>query len=329
MVTPQTNTTLVEIAEALLAHDDYLICGHVSPDGDCVGSALVLAHSLRSLGKTVTCSLAKDEPLDASLLWLSGAEEMVPAARLDGPFPCVICTDVPHQERMGEAQAAFHKNAEFTITIDHHANDTRVSDLSYVDADAPATAQLVWEIAGYLGTQDVPGVATCAYTGLMTDTGCFKFQNTDASVFACAASMVSQGVDAAECAKNVYENRSMSSILLEERLIAHMNVNHEIGYAMSYLTVSDFEETGATHADSEPMVTLVRSVSGIRVAATLKEVDGAIRGSLRAKDTTDISGIARAFGGGGHKAAAGFTMHCSMDEACQRIEDAICELLAN
>ena len=176
-VTPQTNTDLGAIAEALRSRDDFIICGHVSPDGDCLGSQLGLAAALKGLGKRVTCLLAKDEPIDERLGFLPGAAELVPAASFDGIARTFVAVDVPTRERIGEAAAALLEGCDLTVTVDHHAVDSTMTDLVYVDPDAASTTMLVWELAGLLGAERAGDVAQCCYTGLVTDTGRFQYQN--------------------------------------------------------------------------------------------------------------------------------------------------------
>ena len=294
-VTPQTNTDLGAIAEALRSRDDFIICGHVSPDGDCLGSQLGLAAALKGLGKRVTCLLAKDEPIDERLGFLPGAAELVPAASFDGIARTFVAVDVPTRERIGEAAAALLEGCDLTVTVDHHAVDSTMTDLVYVDPDAASTTMLVWELAGLLGAERAGDVAQCCYTGLVTDTGRFQYQNTDAAAMRAASEMVEAGG----------------------------------AYALSWLSCDDFEATGAVKADAEPIIDALRSVAGVRVACMLREQGDVVRGSLRAKDDTDVAAVARSFGGGGHVAAAGFTLSCTLDEARRLVDEALAATFAS
>lgn len=319
-VTPQTNTDLASIAEALAGRDDIVICGHVSPDGDCLGSQLGLAAALRALGKRVTCLLAKDEPIDERLAFLPGAADLVPAASFDGVARTFVAVDVPTRERIGEAAAALRDGCDLAVTVDHHAVDTAMTDLVYVDPDAASTTMLVWELAGLLGVDRTGDVATCCYTGLVTDTGRFQYQNTDALSMRAAAEMVEAGADPASVSRAIFQNRSLPSVRLEGIAVERMTFGAGGAYALSWLTREDFEATGAVKADAEPLIDALRSVSGVRAACMLREQGDVVRGSLRAKDDTDVAAIARGFGGGGHVAAAGFTLACSIEEARELVE---------
>lgn len=318
MITPQTNATLSRIAQELLAHESFVICGHVSPDGDCIGSQLALASVLESLGKKTTCVLASPDPVDAMFSFLPGMGKMVPAASVEGALDAFVAVDVPTLERMGDG-AQLHKRAAFTATVDHHASLAGVSDLNYIDPDAPSTTMLIWELVGHLGADRTPELATCAYTGLMTDTGRFQYQNATAEAFSAAAQMVAAGADAARISREVYQHRSYASVLLEARAIERMCLVCDGEAAVSWLSRDDFIECDAQKSDAEPLVDLLRSLSSVRVACMLREQDGCVRGSLRSKDDTDVASLARVFGGGGHAAAAGFTIEAGLSQASELV----------
>lgn len=321
--TPQSNATLEDIARELRDRDNFVICGHVSPDGDCLGSELALMHALRSLGKRVACVFAKEAIVDDGLLFLPGIDEIVPAASYDGPCDTFIAVDVPTVERIGDA-SALQERAGFTVTIDHHAVDTRMSQASYTDPDAASTTMLVWEICGLLGVDRSGVIAECAYTGLATDTGGFRFQNADAAAFRAAADMVACGADPAAVAREVFQNRNIASFQLEALALERSTLLCDGAAIVSWLTLDDFTRFNASKADAEPIVTTLRSVRGIRVACLVREQDDmTIRGNLRSKDDTNVATIACQFGGGGHDAAAGFTTEGTLAEVLERVSRAI------
>ena len=313
-VTPQTNTDLAAIARALGPCDSVVICGHVSPDGDCIGSQLALAAALRQTGTAVACLLARDEEPPRDVAFLPGFEGLIPAARYEGPCDAFVAVDVPTPERLGDA-AAIQAAAPLTVTVDHHAVPEAMSALSYTDPDAASTSLLVWELAGLLGAERDRIVATCCFTGLVTDTGRFQYQNADAAAFAAAAEMVAAGAEPAAVSRHLFQSRTLASIQLEGLTVAHMALSADGAAALSWLSLADFAACGGTKADAEPMVDVLRCIDGVGVACMLREQEGEVRGSLRAKDGTDVAAIAREFGGGGHVAAAGFTFHGTLPEA--------------
>ncbi len=306
--------------------DDFVVCGHVSPDGDCLGSQLALAAVLRRLGKRVSCVLVKDEPVEANLLRvLDGAQDLVFAGAYKGAPGAFVGVDVPTRERIGEAACALLDQAPFSFTIDHHAVDATMCDMVYVDPDAASTTMLIWELAGYLGVERTGAVANCCYTGLVTDTGRFQYQNTDERCMRLAAEMVAAGADPASVSREVFQNRTYASMRLEATAIMRAEFSDDGATALGYLTREDFARFGAQKSDAEPVIDALRRIEGVRVACMLREQEDCIRGSLRAKDDTDGSAIARTFGGGGHVAAAGFTLRCTLDDAVAQVRAALAE----
>ena len=323
------SSNMQEVVAALKAGERFVICGHVSPDGDCIGSQLALAEALRTLGKTVTCLLAKADALDYSLMQLPGVEEMVVAKVFSDDFDTFVSVDVPTAKRMGEEAQAIHARAKRTISIDHHIALEPMSQICCVDESSPATALMVWDLIKELGVERSSSMAAACYVGLMTDTGRFQFQNTNPTALHGAAEMVEAGADASALATLMYQNRSLESMALEERMLAHHKLIVGGQFAYSYLKISDFVETGATRADAEPLIDVLRCIRGVRVACLLREQENGVRGSLRAKDDTDVAAIAQMFGGGGHKAAAGFTYEGSLDEAVNAVSSALEKLADN
>ena len=316
-VTPQTNVTLESMADVIRTHDDFVICGHVSPDGDCIGSQLALWHALAALGKNATCLLVKDDPLPASLTFLPGAEDMVPAVRFTGKAQTFIGLDVPSRERVGEAACDILDSCSCSVTIDHHAYPTTMCEYVYVDPDSASASMLVWKLVTLL-CEDAPmESALCAYTGLVTDTGGFRYQNTDKHAFEIASELVARGVDVSHVANCVFQNRTYASMMLESLAVSRMITNESGDYALSWITKNDMQEHAAKKYDTEPLIDALRSLQGVRVACMMREEDGKTRISLRAKDDTDVSTLARKLGGGGHRAAAGATLDVPIDQAIE------------
>ena len=324
----QTNTTIAEIARVIREHDSFVLCGHVSPDGDCVGSQLALMHTLEALGKDVTCLLVRDEPLPADISFLPGAERMVPACHFEGKPQVFMGLDVPTRERVGEDACVILDRCKTSVTIDHHAVETTMCDLVYVDPDSASASMLVWELVKELCDVPPANSVLCAYTGLLTDTGGFRYQNSDANAFRAAAELVEAGADASYAAMMAFGSRTLASLKLESLVLDRMQVFAGGAATLSFLREGDFESFGAAKSDAEPMVDAVRKLAGARVVCMLREQDGVVRGSLRAKDDTDVASLARKLDGGGHRAAAGFTLHCAIDKAVELLRGEISVLLS-
>ena len=321
-VTPQTNTTLAELAEVLFALDDIVVCGHVSPDGDCIGSALAVVNALRESGKRATALSA--DPIPESLAFLPGAADIVLTCDYTGPVGCFFAVDVPDLARLGTAGAALHASAPVTLRLDHHAYPERVSDYSYTAPDAVSATTLVWEMLGHQVERSA-AVATCCYAGLVTDSGRFEFQNTDERAFRLAAEMIAVGVNPGRVTAELYENERLAALQLEMRAFERMELDAELGYALTYLTAADFAEFDAVKADAEGVVNLIRRLRDVRVLCCLREQDDTVRLSFRAKSDIDVREIAQRFGGGGHVAASGATMHVPLAEAYAQVKAALRE----
>ncbi|MCH4184399.1 MAG: DHH family phosphoesterase [Eggerthellaceae bacterium] len=307
---------LRRVAQELKDHDNYVICGHVSPDGDCIGSQLALMHALCAMGKKARCVLAQAEPVDFGLRFLPGTKDMVPARDLRGSFSTFVSVDVPELSRMGNAAMRLSHKADMVISIDHHIPDGEpMGSVRYVDSDSPATALIIWRLISLMGVQPSSAMAICCYTGTVTDTGRFQYQNTTADTFEYAAEMVRAGADPAQVSCSVFQNRTRASLELERRMLTSMSFYANDSCAVGVVHRSDFLETGATKVDAMPLIDTIRSIRGVRVVCILREQEHDVRGSLRAKDDTDVAAMARIIGGGGHRAAAGFTFKGSLEDA--------------
>ena len=326
--TSQSNITLYEMAARMRELDDFVLCGHVSPDGDCIGSQLALWHALRSLGKRATCVLVRDEAIPSDLAFLPGADLMVPAGRFNGPVSTYVACDVPTRSRMGDEACALLDRALVSFTVDHHPSEEPMTDYLCADTESASASILIWQLVKQLVDDPPYESALCAFTGLVTDTGGFRFQNSDERAFAVAGELVSRGVDPSVVSSKGFQNRSLASLKLEALTIERIELVHDGEAAMSWVLMSDFERVGAVKADAEPLVDAVRSIAGVRVACMLREQDGVVRGSLRACDDTDVSALARELGGGGHKAAAGFTLELGMTDAVDMMRARLAELVS-
>jgi len=323
MISPQTNIDLKGMAALFRGLDDFVICGHVNPDGDCLGSQLALGHALRAIGKRAVCLLPSDAPVDPSLSYLPGLKDAVCAPGFSGTVQAFVVCDVSGPARIGEAAARIQAAAEATFTIDHHRTEEMGSQYIYVDPDVASNSMIIWELIKALGVKPSYDMALCTYTGLVTDTGNFKYSNTDVAAFQAAAEMTAAGIDPSEVSGLIYQNRPLASLRLESILLSRMMVDEAQRYVMGYLSQSDFQSVGAEKSDADFMIDALRSLGGVRVACFLREAEGGVRANLRAKDATDVSLIAKRFGGGGHKAAAGCTIPLPLDEAVAQMHDAL------
>lgn len=330
-----TNTDIPEIARLFLENDDFAICGHTSPDGDCVGSTLAVKAILDALGKR-SCALVADSDFTTSQFsFMPGIEDVRFAGDVTGAPSVFVCVDVPNDKRMGPFALQVKERADKTICIDHHEFDDNDCTYRYIQPDCASTTLILWEMAKELLSTcsdevftDVVmrDIAICCYAGLLTDTGRFMFQNTDSLCFSSAVEMVETGIDVSRISSNLFQQKTLASIKLEAMVAQRMITLQDGRVVMSWLSQKDIESANGTNEDTEGCINVIRALKGSVIACLLKERNGAVRGSLRSKDGTNVALIASEFGGGGHMAAAGFTMDCGLDEAIETMKQRLCNV---
>ncbi len=311
-----------EAAAAIDAAHRIVLAGHVNPDGDTLGCVLALAHVLRNAGKDVT-AISTDGVPDI-YRWMPGADQIVTGTeRRD--FDLAIVCDAGALERIGRNVVPAIESAPRLIDIDHHVADGVFGDIRILDVTAAATAELVWLLIFALGKlwgRDVTdkAVAECLMTGLITDTGSFRFLNVTPRTFLLAARLQRLGALPAPITELVFENRSYASVKLLGRAVESMQCTDDGRVAWAHVRAQDFADLDATDADTEGIVNHIRAVNGVQVGILFREVPGKkVRISLRARDGADVNRIANVFGGGGHKLAAG----CSAEPPLADVESAV------
>ncbi|MDR2197040.1 MAG: DHH family phosphoesterase [Coriobacteriales bacterium] len=305
----------INLAEALAFLDgpgEAVVCGHTNPDGDALGSNLALAALLRARGFRVTSLLAQDTPPPGLYTFLEGYE-FVSASSYEGAPDLFVSVDAPNLERLGDAQSVF-KRSKRTLCIDHHPDYNGFADAYFGDSSACATGILIWRLLKASGIPISKGIAECCFVALVTDTGRFSFQNTDAETFAAASEMISAGVEPSFINLMVYDQKPMAALELDARLISRIGFADEGHVVYSWVDENDFIELGLKRDESEGLPNILRSVKGIDIAILLRQEGDATRVNMRAKGSCDVGAIARRFGGGGHRAAAGFTVKKPLNE---------------
>ena len=297
--------TFETVAARLRDAHSVVVGSHVDPDGDAIGSLLGLARALDGAGVPCTAVLAQGDTPPATYAFLPDTDRLVSASGV--PVPEVfVALDSPDLARLGDAEP-LARSAHTLVVIDHHPDVTVDADLSLVDRHAPATGALIWELLPHLGVTPDVAIATCLYAALLSDTGRFSYSNTSPAALRAAAEMIEAGAHPNDIYTAIYETRSPGAQALIGRTLERITMANGGYVAYSWVTATDFGETGALPEESENLIDHVRTLRGVRAVFIAKVNGSTIRVSLRAKDDTDVSAVARAFGGGGHVAAAGFT----------------------
>lgn len=320
---------LEQIAATVTAAQTVLIVTHVYPDGDALGSQLALGAILEGLGKKVV--LFGEEKVSHLYDFLPGSDRIVTElAGGDTIFDCVVALDCGDALRLGREMEMLLKIHPF-VAIDHHAGHKDFGDLRWVDPERSSTGEMVFDLAAAMGAVISFDAAFCLYTAIVSDTGSFKYSSTTAKTMRIASELIGMGVEPAKVAGRLYDNYTISRLELLKYVLDTLQLHGEGLVAMIHVTREMFEKTGALEEETENFINYPRSLKTVKIAAFLKETrDGRISVSLRSKvKGHDVAAIARQFGGGGHRNAAGFKMPgVALEEVRQRLLAALLPAVA-
>ncbi len=310
--------TLASLCEFLKSHDNYVVLTHANPDGDTLGSAYGLKAGLKKLSKRVQVVCCDDIPHKYDYFIDDSECDFIPET--------VIAVDVADIKLLGDLYGRF--DGRIDLNIDHHVSNTHYAKRLYLDANAAAAAECVYEILDELGVEMDRNIANALYTGLSTDTGCFKYANVTARTHEIAARLYEIGVDAAEINRIMFDTKSRSRVEMEKRVLDGAEFHFDDRCMVMAITLDVQRETGCSRVDMEGVPSMSRSVEGVLAGVTLKENrEGEFKISLRTYEPLDASAICGKLGGGGHKAAAGCTVIGTLDEAKAKILQAVREAL--
>lgn len=313
-ITEVTNITLKEIAEKFLELDDFILCGHMNPDGDCISSCLALNLALLQIGKKVSVVCAEEQLKTDFLDFLPNYSKIKYCGKVKDDPNVFVMIDVPNDKRMGHAASALKSRCAHKFTIDHHLEKDKWADFVFTDTSSASCSMIVWELIKCLGVELTPEIATCCLTGVYTDTGNFQWQNSDIRAFRSALEMIEAGAVPYIICENVNMRRSMASLRMESVVIDNCEIFCDGKAAISTISKEDLQRVGATKADCELLINLLRSIDGTEIVAIIREDGNTLRASLRALGNRDVRAIAMNLGGGGHVGAAGCTFKCSLEE---------------
>lgn len=301
-----------------------LLLGTVQPDGDLLGCQIGLGLALAGAGATVT--LAGPHPVPDVFRFLPGAELVQQWDAAPGVFDLVILADCPDPSRTNGLLDGARGPATSVVSIDHHPDSKRFAHVNWIDPEASATGELVYDLLTALGLKLTPEIATNLYTSIHTDTGSFRYSNTTARTLRIAADLVAHGACPDVVAGALYEGRRVDDLRRLGELLTRVEVSPDGHVAWLELPEGSVPEA---FLEAEDLVTYPRSIAGVKVAVLLREVGGGrVKVSLRAKGEVNVGKIAAGFGGGGHANAAGCTIAGSLAEARQAMLGSVNAALA-
>lgn len=299
-----------EAIEAIRQAQSLVIATHVSPEGDAIGSELALALSLIKMGKKV--SVINHDPVPEFLKFLPGSDIVKLAERIDEPHDALVVVDCePARTGLKDLD---HAPVKKIINIDHHVTNPRTADINWVDPESCAAGEMVYDLLMAMGAPIDLDIATNLYTTIFTDTGSFRYSNTDEPALTKSGRLLSYGVNPWAISENVYETKSFGRMKLLGLVLAGLERNDD--GRISWVTVKEeyYKTTGTSAEDTDGFVNYPRSVKGVEVAMLFREAGpDQVKVSLRSKGRVDVSGLAGSLGGGGHPNASGAVMTGSIE----------------
>lgn len=313
---------LERVGAELRSRDRFLLTAHEGPDGDALGSLLGLHQVLTQLGKdSVMFMAAKEFPLPIEYRFLP-LEEVFHEPPADMADRTVVFLDCGNIDRMPVEWLTAGGND--IINIDHHHDNTCFGDVNLVEVGASCTAEIVYDLALLLGVRITPEIASALYVGLITDTGKFMYENTNAHTHRVAADLIDAGVNVDDTYRRLYEHVPLEKLRLVSRALDGISSHCDGRLMISYITTADYEATGAGEEMTEGLIDHLRSIDGVKVAAVIRDLGNRGRAarkvSLRSSaGDVDVSAIARLNGGGGHKRAAGFSTDLEFERLAEML----------
>lgn len=305
-----------ECADILRKKDNILILTHANPDGDTLGSGFALCRALMKIGKICAVINADDIPKKYNYLF----DDIV---EIKFKPDYVVAVDVATVKLLGGLEEQY----KIDMCIDHHSTNTEYANLLLLE-DAPAACQIMYEVVPALGVEVDKKIADCLYTGLTTDTGCFRYDSTTAQTYRVAADLIDAGADNGRINRIMFETKSKTYARLERLAIESMRFYEHERVAVITVTQEMFQLTGSNAQETEGLAPLTRQIEGVEIGITIQErPDGTCKASIRTFESVNAAKLAACFGGGGHAQAAGCKFDCDVKEARRLLVDKCREML--
>ncbi|MBO8128819.1 MAG: bifunctional oligoribonuclease/PAP phosphatase NrnA [Peptococcaceae bacterium] len=288
------------------------------PDGDCLGSVLALGLALEKMGKKI--SLLSADPVPSIYHFLPGSDRFMSQVEAPDRYDLLVTLDVSSPERMGETLSPLLTAGLITLNIDHHASTPPFANYNYVDANAAAVGEIIFDLIGLMGVQMDRNIATCLYVAIMTDTGCFRYEHTTAATHLRAAKLIEYGVSPAQISTAVYEQKSITSLKVLAAALDTLQVSNCGRVAWMTLTPAVEQTLNVSDEDVDGIINYARAVQGVEVAVLFRYVSpDKCKIGFRSKTCVDVAALAQEFGGGGHPRASG----CVINGDCANLADRV------
>jgi phosphoesterase RecJ-like protein len=309
-----------QIAHQLKESRRLLLTSHTNPDGDAVSSMLALGLALKKIGKDIVW--LNESPIPTVYRFLPSVDQIAQSVETNRPFDATVVLDCGNTDRAGCTPVVIER-AALVVNIDHHATNTGFGHLQYVDPTACATAELIYRLLDKMEIAFDQDIATAIYTGILTDTGSFRFSNTNSAAFAICTEMTTLGVDPYDIAQHVYGPYPLERIKLLNLALDSIEISANRKVSVMTVTQAMLNQTGTQQEDVDGLIHYARRIQNVKVAALIQELHngnehagspGKYHVSLRSDGAVDVAALATAYGGGGHRTAAGFGMEATLSE---------------
>jgi bifunctional oligoribonuclease and PAP phosphatase NrnA len=315
---------LQSAADALSSTERVAMACHINPDADALGSMLGLAEFLRGRGVDVVCSFG-NEPLELPR-WahlLPGSESVVAPHAFPRAPDVMVTLDCASFDRLGALTGAASR-ARQLVWIDHHVSNDGLGTIPLIDPAASSTAEMVFRLTQRIGGPLPDGAAVCLYAGLVTDTGRFQYRATTPEVLRVAARLREHPFDHAELVQALYEDNGFAYVRLLGAALQRAELDPASDLVWTYLTQADMADANVRPAEADDLIDVLRTAREADVAAVVKQQrDGRFKVSMRSRGAHDVAAVAAAFGGGGHRLAAGYTSRHGLAETVERMSEAL------
>ncbi|HZR47655.1 MAG TPA: bifunctional oligoribonuclease/PAP phosphatase NrnA [Candidatus Manganitrophaceae bacterium] len=308
---------LNEVISVLKKKETFLIAGHVNPEGDAVGSAVALALALRDLGKKAEVVNRDPLPRQLAFLCYDGIFSQRPA--IIEPVDAMVVVDCGDLKRTGFFERG-PLPIEVLVNIDHHVTNPKFGDVNWVVPEATATGEMIYDLLKEMAVPLTPAIATALYTALLSDTGAFRYANTNEKSLRIGAELIERGADPALIARGLFEIIRPEKLKLLGDVLTHMELSDDKKVAWVEVTQAQMERTNTIEADTEDFIDYPRLIRGVEAAVFFREVSPRqYKISLRSEGKVDVSALAKIWGGGGHRNAAGCTITGSREEIKKQV----------
>lgn len=306
--------TLDTMLEEIKKAQTIVILTHENPDGDAVGTALALYHALKNYGKAPDVIIPEYPRI---FEFLPGTEEIKQASDIS-KYDLAISVDCATM-KMLNGFSTYFENAKTKICIDHHGTNTMYGDINYVNPDAPACAQIMLVILEHFKIEITQDIGTCILTGIITDTGGFKYAGVTAETFEFVAWLLNKGINVSKIYRQVLQIKTRPNFELNRIASNRLELLEEGKVAYTYITAEDEKQVGAGSGDHEGIVEIGRDIEGVEVSIFIRQTEKGCKVSLRSNDYVNVADVCLILGGGGHIRAAGANIQGTIEQVKEKI----------